>query len=230
MQQSLSVPEVQAPARSEIPERLRRRSANRKAPSRAETLKRETNIWARRLHVYSSMLALLVVLFFGATGVTLNHPTWTLGAKPHTTSQQGTFPFATEVDGQPDLLSIAEYVRSEYGIKGQLKDHQVDNGSGSMTFTNPGYSADVFFDLTNGSYEVRIEEQGLLGVMNDLHKGRDAHSGWNWLIDLSGGFLVLISITGLIMQLFLAKRRTAALLTAGAGVVITIAWAAMTLY
>ena len=30
----------------------------------------------RWLHIYTSMVSLLVVLFFAATGVTLNHPDW----------------------------------------------------------------------------------------------------------------------------------------------------------
>lgn len=33
----------------------------------------------RWLHVYVSMLSFLTILFFAITGITLNHPEWTLG-------------------------------------------------------------------------------------------------------------------------------------------------------
>ena len=45
-----------------------------------------------------------------------------------------------------------------------------------------------------------VEEQGLLGVLNDLHKGRDTGSKWKWLIDVSALFLVVVAVTGLGIQ------------------------------
>jgi hypothetical protein len=56
--------------------------------------------------------------------------------------------------------------------------------------------------------------------MNDLHKGRNAGSYWKWLIEIAGHLLVVISISGLVMQLFLRKRRIAALIVSGVGVVV----------
>jgi hypothetical protein len=58
------------------------------------------------------------------------------------------------------------------------------------------------------------------GVMNDLHKGRNAESSWKWLIDIAGLLLVVISISGLVMQLFLRKRRIAAIIVSGLGAVV----------
>ena len=51
--------------------------------------------------------------------------------------------------------------------------------------------------------------------MNDLHKGRDASSSWSWVIDASAILLVVVSLTGLGIQLFRRKRRTRALVVAG---------------
>ena len=44
---------------------------------RSRTKKASVQKWARILHAYSSMLCLLVVLFFSVTRLTLNHPNWT---------------------------------------------------------------------------------------------------------------------------------------------------------
>ena len=41
--------------------------------------KQATSRWVRWIHVYTSMISLLIVLFFGLTGITLNHPKWIFG-------------------------------------------------------------------------------------------------------------------------------------------------------
>ena len=64
-----------------------------------------------------------------------------------------------------------------------------------------------------------VESQGLLGVLNDLHKGRDTGARRKWLIDASAVFLVVVSLTGLGIQVFQKKRRRRALaFAAGFGV------------
>ncbi len=56
--------------------------------------------------------------------------------------------------------------------------------------------------------------------MNDLHKGRDTGSSWKWLIDASAVVLIVISLTGIVLQLVLRKRRRSAFVTAGVGSVL----------
>ncbi len=185
--------------------------------------KRATHRWARWLHVYSSMLALLIVLFFGITGITLNHPTWTFGDTATRSEFSGMLraePVAS--DGAVNWLGVAEEVRADYDIKGQVNDFGQSGTEATITFVNPGYAANLFFDTTDGSFELTVDQQGFLAVMNDLHKGRDSNSGWKWAIDVSAGFLVLISLTGLTMQFFLRKRRTSALLAALVGGVVSV--------
>ncbi|WP_420640017.1 PepSY-associated TM helix domain-containing protein [Candidatus Poriferisocius sp.] len=188
----------------------------------AGRVRRLTDVWARRLHVYTSMIALLLVLFFGITGITLNHPEWTFGDDVSVTTHGGEFPFpATSEDRVVQFLAIAEYVRNDHGVVGSVDSYDVVDGQGSIAFKNPGYSADLFFDPGNNTYELTITQQGFVAVMNDLHKGRDSGSLWKWVIDISAGFLVAISITGLMMQFFLRRRRFAAFATAAVGCLIT---------
>lgn len=178
----------------------------------------------RWLHVYTSMICLVVVLFFGITGVTLNHPSWTFGDEVVRNTYSGTLPdtFLAD-DGDIDYLAVTEFVRETHDVKGTVEDYGDSGGDGTVSFKAPGYAADLFFQTDTGAYDVTIEEDGFVAVMNDLHKGRYADSSWKWLIDLSGGFLVVISLTGLGIQLFLRKRRTTALIVAGVGLVLTVA-------
>jgi len=193
------------------------------APGRkpAPRWKRSTNKWSRILHVYTSMIALLVVLFFGVSGLTLNHPTWTFGDQVDVRTETGTLPSGyLNSSGEVDFLAVSEFVRDTYDVTGRVDSYDVVNGQGSIAYKNPGYAADLFFAVDGGTYELRIEQQGWVGVMNDLHKGRDANSTWKWVIDVSAILLVVISLTGLLMQFFLRKRRRSALISAGAGVAV----------
>jgi len=183
--------------------------------------KRATNKWSRLIHVYTSMAALLLVLFFGITGITLNHPTWSIGDSSTSTTETGVLPMAPTANGTIDYLTVSEFARNELGVSGQVEGFDTTGTSASIRYRQPGYAADLTFSITNGDYELVTEQQGMFwGVMNDLHKGRHAGTSWKWLIDIAGLLLVVISISGLVMQLFLRKRRTAALVVSGVGVVV----------
>lgn len=191
------------------------------------TVKRVTNKWSRLIHVYTSMVALLLVLFFGITGITLNHPTWSIGDSSKYTTTNGSLPMSPMTNGAVDYLSVSEYARNELGVRGQVEGFDSTGSSASIRYRQPGYSADITFSTTTGEYELVTDQQGMFwGVMNDLHKGRHAGTSWKWLIDVSGFLLVVISLSGIVMQLFLRKRRYAAFMVAGLGalVMLTLIW------
>jgi hypothetical protein len=170
------------------------------------------------------MAALLVVLFFGVTGITLNHPAWTFGLAPTASDPTGTLP-ATVRSGSDEtrLLVVSEHLRQELHVRGSITDFDYDGTRGSIAYRGPGYLADVTFDTTAGTYRAHIEQQGLVGVLNDLHKGRNADASWSWVIDLSGAFLVAVAVTGLVLQLVLKKRRRSAVVLATvAGLVVVV--------
>ncbi|RIH82126.1 putative PepSY TM-like protein [Meiothermus luteus] len=169
---------------------------------------------ARWLHLYASMLSLLVVLFFAATGITLNHPEWVFGTAQTTHTYSGTLPQNWQRDGQVDWLQTAEALRAAHNLKGRVSDTRADDQEASISFRGPGYSADAFIRRADGSYTLKVVAQGPVAVLNDLHRGRDAGAAWSWLIDLSGGFLLLVALTGFGLSLFFRKTRAAALITA----------------
>jgi uncharacterized protein len=177
----------------------------------------------RWLHIYTSMVSLMVVLFFAATGVTLNHPDWL--AAERTDEVSGTLPATWKTAKGIDWLVVAEHLRAANGVHGTLADRREDDREGSLTFRAPGYSADAFIDVQTGSYKLTTSYQGAIGVINDLHRGRDSGSAWAWLIDVAGVFLVFLSLTGLGLLFYLKKVRIKALavMAAGAALVVVLA-------
>jgi hypothetical protein len=177
-------------------------------------MKRAFAEWSRWLHIYLSMFSFVIVLFFSVTGLTLNHLEW--------------FPekeVLNELDGkmnpvwvnsadtaQVKKLEIVEFLRASYHVKGQLNDFRIDESECSISFQGPGYTADIFVDRSKGTFHLSERSLGVIAWANDLHKGRDTGQGWKWVIDFSAIFMTVISITGLILLLFIKKKRANGLL------------------
>lgn len=191
-------------------------------PTRKRSASNKAHHWTRLAHVYTSMIAFIVVLFFALTGITLNHPDWAFGTSPTRSVATGTLPANTVTDGVVDWLNVAEYFRNTKGVRGSVADHRGDDTEGSISFKGPGYQADATFKMDSRSYQLVTESQGWVGVINDLHKGRDTRRSWKWLIDVAGGFLAFVSLSGLVLQFFLRKRRRSAYATAFAGLVFAV--------
>ena len=100
--------------------------------------------------------------------------------------------------------------------------NNVTGNDGTINYAGPGYTASLKFTVDSGAYTLNVTEDGLVAVMNDLHKGRDSDKSWKWVIDVSAVFLVLVSLSGLLIQLFQRKRRTRALIVAAAGLLVTV--------
>jgi len=178
----------------------------------------------RWLHIYLSMISFGLVFFFAVTGITLNHADKFTG-RLRTEQRKGkldTSWIAGRDTSKIDRLAIVEYFRRTNGIHGNLNDFRIDDDQITIAFKGPGYAADVFVSRPSGAYDLTITSTGWVGIVNDLHKGRDTGSGWSLFIDIAAILLTLVSLTGLLLILFLKKRRLSGLVVAVAG--LFIAW------
>jgi hypothetical protein len=176
-------------------------------------------ILSRWLHIYLSMASFAILFFFAVTGFTLNHADWF-------TKQQRTVQMRGSMDPKflgKDVakLDVVEYLRNTHRIRGAVKDFRVEDADCSVSFKGPGYGADVFIDRTTGRYELTETRMGLVAVLNDLHKGRDSGSAWAVVIDISAVLMTVVSLTGLLLILFLQKKRLSGLLVALAGAILS---------
>lgn len=169
---------------------------------------------ARWLHTYLSMLSFAILLFFAATGFTLNHADWFEGQR-NAARYQGTLDAAWMKTGDPKAVEqdkIVEFLRRTYAIKGAVSEVHVDDEQCEVVFKGPGYEADASIDRKTGKYDLSVSRFGLVSVLNDLHKGRDTGGKWSTVIDFSAVLMTLVSLTGLTLIFFLNKRRLFGLL------------------
>ena len=173
----------------------------------------------RWLHIYLSMISFAIVFFFAVTGLTLNHAD-KFTDRISTIQEKGKLNLAWV--NNPDTLKIAkmeivEYLRINNNIRAALSDFRIDDAQIGVSFKGPGYAADAFIDRETGNYDLTKTNAGFVGMINDLHKGRDTGSGWSIFIDVCAILLTLVSLTGMLLLLFLKRRRASGLIVAALG-------------
>jgi len=164
---------------------------------------------SRWLHIYLSMISFIIVLFFSVTGLTLNHADY-FQKNTVITQNKGSVN-KNWVNATDTLkiqkLAIVEFFRTKYKAKGAVTDFRISDSEISFSFKAPGYAADAFINRSDATYNLTETNQGFTGFINDLHKGRDTGKTWLWVIDISAILMTLVSVSGLILLLFLKKRR-----------------------
>jgi hypothetical protein len=183
--------------------------------------KRRTAALFRWLHIYLSMVSFGLLFFFAVTGLTLNHADWFFSNRDATRRETGTL--AREWVSVPDdiriaKLEIVEHLRSQHHIRAAVGEFRLDPTECTVVFKGPGYSAEARIDRGTGSYEFQETRFGFVAVMNDLHKARDTGAGWSFVVDLSAGLMVAVSLTGMVLIYFVKRKFVSGVITALAGI------------
>ncbi len=119
------------------------------------------------------MVGFLAILFFSATGITLNHPTWFGGEEGASSTEKGKLPAEWVSNEVPNLdqLKIAEKLRADHRLRGMVKEFRQDEEECVIAFQGPGYSADVFISRKDGATRFLWCSMALSGVGTIYTKG-----------------------------------------------------------
>jgi uncharacterized protein len=212
-----------SPLPSSFAEKAPGSEATKARPARHRPFKNQVAAAFRWLHIYLSMFSLGTVLFFGLTGITLNHPDWVFGGAEVVVQAKGQVELRwlnpdpgksgpradSSSNPEPTVmkLEVVEHLRKEHGIRGALASFRTDDRECTVTFKGPGYSADAFIDRETGQYNLTEVRHGFVAVINDLHKGRDTGPAWPVVIDISAALMVVIALTGLVLLFYIKRRR-----------------------
>lgn len=169
---------------------------------------------ARTLHVYVSMLVLLVMLFFTLTGLTLNHREW-LPEPPALAVQELVLPDALQTAGAWEKApldqadKVRRWLRDSYQLTGSQVsyDWQADEVLLLIDIKRPGGYSLVEVEPFEGIVLVEAQSYGLMSLLNDLHMGRYSGAVWRGFIDASALLMLLFTLTGLWLVLPQKKRR-----------------------
>ncbi len=177
---------------------------------------------ARWLHIYLSMISFGIVFFFAITGLTLNHAD-KFGDQVKSVQEKGHLDLnwvKTTDTAKIAKLEIVEYLRKKNNIKVALSDFRIDDSQIGVSFKGPGFAADAFINRATGEYDLTKTSAGFVGIINDLHKGRDTGPLWSVFIDVAAILMTLVSLTGMLLLLFIKRKRISGLMVAALGLLL----------
>ncbi|SFX17427.1 PepSY-associated TM helix domain-containing protein [Marinospirillum alkaliphilum] len=184
--------------------------------------------WVRPLHAYSSMLMLFIMLFFTATGLTLNNRQWLptpsapfeaeLQLPDHLYSQ------LQQQDPQQQAQPIWQWLKKQQRLPdGELSsDWSASEQLLSLDIKRPGGYTLVEVLPEEQSIWYEHQHLGWMAVLNDLHMGRYSSVAWSWFIDLSAVVMLIFTLTGFWLVLFHPKRRSRTLALSGFGTLLMV--------
>ena len=158
----------------------------------------------RLIHSYSSMLVLVLLLFFAITGITLNHPDLLYSKAGQFSAQQVlSLPehlrYSSLPESEPQQAQIAaqfrDWLSAEHQVQASVFSYmfEPDEMVLELDFKRPAGYATAIVDFSANTAELELEFNGYLALLNDLHKGRNAGTSWIVLIDVTALACIIFS-------------------------------------
>jgi len=171
-----------------------------------------------RWHWISSAIALLGMLLFAATGLTLNHAA-RIEAHPVVVDRKAQLPTGLLAAQAPAAgerkhdaplpAALADWVAGALRVDVHGRAAEWSSDEIYLAMPRPGGDAWVRIDRASGEAEFEDTDRGWISYLNDLHKGRNAGTAWSWFIDLFAVACLVFCITGfLILKMHAANRRS----------------------
>lgn len=165
---------------------------------------------SRTVHWISSALGLAGLLFFSVTGITLNHPDW-FGSDRSSAYSEIELAAAWQVkfhdaDDLGKLELLAEEVRRHW-VLGVPRNIDHDEYEWVLDYQRPGGLSTVVLDMERGLLSHEAVNDGLVALINDLHKGRHSGKVWFYLIDVVALVCLLFAATGILLLAVHAGKR-----------------------
>ena len=176
--------------------------------------------WARFVHLYLTLFALGLLLFFAVTGFMLNHEDWFSPTEPYTDEKKGVIPHSLLTE--PDRLAVVELLRNEYGAVGALSTFEVEDDHLWVLFKRPGTQVEASIHRDDGVVEVTRKTWGTSGLLLDLHRGKDVSRPWHLIIDIVSVIYLVLAATGLTMWWSLKGRGRYGAVVILVGVIVSI--------
>ena len=166
-------------------------------------------------HWVSAALALVGMLFFATTGITLTNAGFFESGKPVVTRLDASLPAAVLADvnqlaaasSQTLPASLTAWVRSTWSMTLHPKNVEWQDEEVFIDLKRPGVDAWLSIDRKNGAVQYEANDQGWIAFFDDLHRGKNTGPIWSWLVTAFGACCVIFSLTGLAILQIRAKSR-----------------------
>lgn len=160
-------------------------------------------------------MGLACILFFAATGLTLNHAA-SIAGKSTTIRKTARLPRAdlallggNAAAGATRALPprIAADAGQALGMTAPAGPAEWSDETIDVDLARPGAEGTLSIDRASGALDYELTRHGWIAWANDLHKGRHAGAIWFWFIDLLAVAVLVFALTGLCLLQLHARHR-----------------------
>ena len=188
------------------------------------------NYWKKQLHTWhwiSSAVALICMMLFAVTGITLNHSS-SFEASPevHKISKIVPDSILKQLNASAGSNTLPEDL-IKWLSDTEIDNHKLLSSAGEWSeydvyLQNPIPGGDMWMsiDFETGVMEFSHTDRGLVAWLNDLHKGRNTHPAWIFFLDVFSIATLIFCVTGFLLLQIHSKRRPSTWYVTAAGIVV----------
>lgn len=193
--------------------------------------------WWRQFYTWhwiSAAIALVGMILFALTGITLNHAAQ-IEARPDVVTAKATLPqdlLASvgkdkSAGKRPLPEAVARWIESRLPAKVSGREAEWSEGEIYVALPRPGGDAWLSVDRETGDVVHEATDRGWISYLNDLHKGRHTGAAWSWFLDVFAVACVVFCLTGLLLLQLHSGHRPMTWPTVAAGLVIPVVLAVL---
>ena len=194
------------------------------AATRRANWMRQVTLW----HWVSSAIALIGMLFFALTGITLNHAELFENGTAKITHQSAVLPPAVlaTVNGLQESAdnavptALKAWLSETWRLAVYPKGVELGPDEVFIDLKHPGVDASLTIDRHSGAIDYEVADRGWVAYFNELHRGRNAGGVWSVFITVFGVACVIFSVTGLLMLQVRARGRWSVWPITGLGLIV----------
>lgn len=164
--------------------------------------------YARYIHAWLSAFAFVLLMFFAATGLLLNNPSWFSRDIPEQHHQFKLSKAQAQqiAASQNPSAVVLQLLQAQHTVVGRLQSSEVIDGDVMLRLESPAGQSDVVYSPTTLQIEINQKPASTVSLLSELHRGKNTSVAWSWLIDISAIIILLLSIAGFILFLSLKGR------------------------
>lgn len=158
----------------------------------------------RKIHIYSALPVLILMVFFSVTGILLNHPELEVGEVNNQVTEIALPQWTEELpDWQNNFSShslvLLQWLDKTHGIRGVDFSTEWDDYDEllilNLTSPNGSIVVEVFFEEQRISLDHR--QLSTFAMLNNLHRAKHVSGFWRALSDISAICMLLFCLSGL---------------------------------
>ena len=188
----------------------------------------------RKLHIHFGMFLLLFIWLFFISGLIIHHGNWKF-AKFYEKRIESKQHFVLPVGNLDDKSVLANKVKKNLNISGEIQNMKIKNGSIDFRVSSPGLLHDIHIDQNTGNGTMKIMKYNFWGKLHTLHlfNGMNKNNPsvtpnwivtklWRLMMDITAVILIILCLGSWIMWYKVRRDYRLGYIFLGVGLMISV--------